>query len=166
MSPDELLWTAPIRGGLTPDQWQLVVDHLLRQLEVFLDRELVRDSNAFLSPGQSLGFSVDFWSRTSIAKPLDFQVSGTFGASKYDGVETEYIGVQGWLYPYVSGQRVATTADGHNHVFLRYAKTDADDNDWEMLGCTSASSWRSLGWEPDTYGEFGGNDFWDNGPCG
>lgn len=136
MSPDDLLWTAPQRGGLTPNEWELVVKHLLDQLGEFLQRELLRDSNAYISGGRSLGFSVDFWSSTPIARPLDFHVRGTFGASDYEGTEAGYIGVQGWLYPYVAGQRTATTADGHNHIFLRYAKTDADDTDWEMIGCT------------------------------
>lgn len=165
MSPDELLWGAAQRGGLTPVEWELVVNHLIQQLEVFLDRRLVRDSNAYISSGKSLGFSVDFWSCHPIATPLDFHVHGTFGASNHEGAESDYIGVQGVLYSYVAGQRVATTADGHNHIFLRYAKDDADDDDWEMTGCTGASAWRSLGWSPDTYGEFEGWDCWKNGPA-
>jgi len=166
MSPDDLLWTAPQRGGLTHDEWELVVNHLVDQLGVFLQQEIQRDSDACISAGKSLGFSVGFWSRGPIAKPLDFCVRGTFGASDYTGTEAVYIGVQGWLYPYVLGQRTAITTDGYNHIFLRYAKADADDNDWEMLGCTGPSSWRSLGWSPDTYEEFDGLDYWDDGPVG
>ncbi|GAB5403954.1 MAG: hypothetical protein Aurels2KO_21850 [Aureliella sp.] len=139
------------------------MDHLADRLGEFLQREVMRDSNAYISEGRSHGFSVDFWSSTPVARPLDFHVRGTFGASNYEGTETDYIGVQGWLYPYVAGQRTATTEDGHNHIFLRYAKTDADDNDWEMVGCTGVGSWRSLGWSPDTYDEFGGLDSWRDG---
>lgn len=160
MSPDELLWTAPQRGGLTSGEWELVVGHLLRELGEFLQRDLVRESNAHLSDGRSLGFSVDFWSSSPARGPLDFRVYGTFGASNHEGSEGEYISVQGWLFPYVAGQRVATTLDGHNHILLRYAKADATDNDWEMAGCNGASEWRSLGWDPDAYGEFGGLDVW------
>ena len=163
MSPDDLLWSAPQRGGLTPDEWELVVNHLLNRLGEFLDRKLDRDSDASIHAGQSLGFSVGFWSSHPVAKPLEFHVRGTFGASSYEGVEGDYMGVQGWLYPYVLGQRTATTADGHNHIFLRYAKSDADDNDWEMLRCAGISAWRSLGWSPDTYDEFGGFDSWEDG---
>lgn len=164
MSPDDLLWTAPQRGGLTPDEWELVVNHLLAKLGEFLQRELLRDSNADISAGRSLGFAVDFWSSTPIGSPLDFHVRGTFIASDFEGTESDYIGVQGWLYPYVAGQRTATTANGHNHIFLRYAKTDANDSDWEMIGCTGAGSWRSEGWSPDEYDEFGGLDVWTDGP--
>jgi hypothetical protein len=163
MSPDNLLWTAPQRGGLTPDEWESVVNHLVQQLGAFLQQEIGRESNACISPGKSLGFSVDFRSCRPIAKPLDFRVRGTFGASHYEGTQANYMGVQGCLYPYVLGQRTVTTADGHNHIFLRYAKTDADDDDWEMLGCTGTGSWRILGWSPDTYGEFDGLDFWGDG---
>ena len=161
MSPDEILWAAPDRGGLTSAEWEIVVDYLTRQLATFLNRDIERSSEAFISPGKSLGFSVDFWSVNPIAQPIDFHVRGTFGASDHEGTKSAYIGVQGWLYPYVAGQRMATTRLGHNHIYLRYAKADAADDDWEMLGCAGAGSWRSLGWSPDTYGEFDGLDEWD-----
>ncbi|QDT72168.1 hypothetical protein [Lacipirellula limnantheis] len=79
------------------------------------------------------GFSVGFASSTLAGEPLGFQVRGRFGASDHEGVEGPYIGVQGWLYPYVIQQIVDTTADGHDHIYLRYAKADAGDDDWEML---------------------------------
>jgi hypothetical protein len=160
MSPDDLLWSAPQRGGLTEAEWNVVVDHLTRQLGLFVGREIFRDSNIFCGEGKSFCFSVDFWTPTAIASPLDFQLRGTFGAADYDGQDSKYIGVQGWLYPYIAGQRVMTTADGHNHIFLRYAKVDAIDNDWEMRDCTGVSAWRSLGWSPDEYEEFDGYDTW------
>lgn len=164
MTSDDLLWTAPQRGGLNPSEWEQVVDHLVQRLGDFLRHDVRRDSNAFIADGHSGGFSVDFWSAAPVAGPLALSVRGTFGASTYEGRDAEYVGVQGWLYPYIAGQRTATTGDGHNHIFLRYAKADADDNDWEMIGCTGGSGWRMLGWSPDTYGEFGGLDIWADGP--
>ncbi|MEM6473639.1 MAG: hypothetical protein AAF802_29040 [Planctomycetota bacterium] len=160
MSVDDLLWTAPQRGGLTSSEWEHVADHLVGQLGEFLQRELLRDSNAFISEGRSFGISVDFWSTTPLAVPLDFQIVGTFGASRHAGIEVDYIAVQGWLFPFIAGQRTATTADGYNHIFLRYARVDADDDDWEMIRCKGPGAWRSLGWSPDTYDEFGGLNSW------
>jgi len=161
MSPDELLWNAPQLGGLAARQWETIVEHLLRQLEAFLQMELRRAANAFIDGDESFGFSVNFWSAGAVAPPLNLQIDGTFGASVYD---ERWMGVQGWLYPYLQGQRLATTADGHNHIFLRYAKIDATDDDWEMAGCTGPSAWRSFGWSPDTYGEFEGFDAWHDRP--
>lgn len=105
-----------------------------------------------------------FASSTVLGEPLGFQVRGTFGASDHEGVEGPYLGVQGWLYPYVLQSRVATTAHGHNHIYLRYAKADAGNDDWEMIGCTGEGGWRILGWEPDTYGEFEEEDVWQPTP--
>lgn len=99
-----------------------------------------------------------------MGEPLGFQVRGRFGASDHEGFKGPYLGVQGWLYPYVLQRRVATTADGHNHIYLRYAKADAADEDWEMIGCTGEGGWRILGWEPDLYGEFEGEDDWQPSP--
>jgi hypothetical protein len=163
MSPDELLWKAPQLGGLDAEQWVAVVDHLLHQLAEFLRMDLRRDDDAAIHAGKSFGFSVHFWSPHAIARPLDLNVRGTFGASIY---EDRYMAVQGWLYAYLLGQRLATIANGHNHIFLRYAKTDADDDDWDMAGCTGSSAWRSLGWSPDTYDEFDGLDVWQDPPDG
>ena len=109
MSPDEILWAAPDRGGLTSVEWEIEVDHLTRQLATFLNRDIERSSEAFISPGKSFGFSVKFWSVNPIAQPIDFHVRGRFGASDHKGTKSAYIGVQGWLYPYVAGQRTATT---------------------------------------------------------
>jgi len=162
MSPDDLLWTAAARGGLTPDEWSLVVDHLLSRLESLLGRSLAHDFNIHAEPERSTGFCVGFASSTPLGEPLGFQFRGTFGASDYEGVAGPYMGVQGWLYPYVLQSRVATTADGHNHIYLRYAKADAGDDDWEMVGCTGEGGWRIFGWEPDTYGEFEGQDSWQD----
>lgn len=161
MSPDELLWTAVKRGGLTSHEVQLVVDHLLARLESLLCHSLVRDPTIYGTSERSMGFSIDFRSRASLGEPLAFQLRGTFGASNYEGLEGQYIGVQGWLYPYVLERRVATT-DGHNHIFLRYAKADAGDDDWEMHGCVGEGAWRIIGWEPDLYGEFEGEDHWND----
>jgi len=161
MSPDDLLWNAPQRGGLTEAEWNVVVDHLTQQLGLFLGRELSRDSNIFCGEGKSFSFSVDFWTTTTNVPPLNYQLRGTFGAADYDvHLPSRYMGVQCWLYPYVAGQRVRTTADGHNHIFLRYAKVDANDYDWEMRDCTGMSGWRSLGWAPDEFDEFDGFDTW------
>ena len=163
MAPDDLLWTAA-RGGLTSDEWNLVVDHLLARLESLLRRSLVRDSNIYAGEERSTGFSADFATSAPLGDPVGLQFRGTFGASDHEGVEGQYIAVQGWLYPYVLQSRVATTADGHNHIYLRYVKADADDNDWEMIGCTGEGGWRIFGWEPDVYGEFEGEDDWQDAP--
>lgn len=125
--------------------------------------DLLRDDDTCIAPGKSFGFSVEFWSPDEIAGPLDLRVRGTFGASIYDD---RYMGVQGWLYPYLQGHRLATTAERRNHILLRYARSDADDNDWEMADCTGHSEWRSLGWSRDTYGEFEGQDTWPDAAGG
>ena len=164
MSPDDLLWTAAARGGLTSDEWCLVVNHLLAGLESLLRRSLVRDPNFYAESERSTGFSVDFASSTLLGEPLGLQLHGTFGATDYEGLAGRYIGVQCWIYPYVLQRRVATTAERHNHIFLRYAKADAHDDDWEMVACTGESCWRILGWEPDVYGEFEGQDDWQPTP--
>jgi hypothetical protein len=161
MSPDDLLWAAPERGGLTFDEWELVVNHLTEQLCVFLGQDVCRSSDAFISPGKSYGFSVDFWSSAPITSPLSLQVRGTFGASRYTGTCSDYVAVQGWLYPYIDGRRTMTTLGSLNHIFLRYLKADARDSDWEMPNCTGDSAWRSLGWGVDEHDEFGGLDFWE-----
>ncbi len=93
MLPDDLLWTAAERGGLTPQELSLVVDHLLARLESLLCRSLARDPTIYGASERSTGFSVDFTSRTSLGEPLGLQVRGTFGASDYEGVEGRYIGV-------------------------------------------------------------------------
>lgn len=160
INPDDLLWTSPQQGGLTPGEWNVVIDHLLDRLAAHLNRKLARDSNAFIDVDRSFGFSVDFWSVSPVGEPLDFHVRGTIGASKYEGTVADYIAVQGWLFPYVFGQRVVTSVDAQNHIFMRYAKADASDTDWEMANCVGVSSWRLLRWSPDVYGEFGGNNTW------
>ncbi|WP_254507737.1 hypothetical protein [Anatilimnocola floriformis] len=158
MSPNDLLWTSPQRGGLTPAEWQGVIDHLLDRLAECLNRKLTRAENALVGEGKSHGFCAEFWSVLPVGQPLDFQVRGVFGASNYEGENGQYVGVQGWLYLYVAGRRVATTVDGRNHIFMRYAKADAADDDWEMNNFQGESGWRLLGWSIDEYEEFGGLD--------
>ena len=140
ISPDNLLWHAPSRGGLTAHEWERVVDHLTSKLADSLGVEIQRGSDASIATGKSLGFSVNFWTPNPIALPLCLNARGTFGASHYDGTKSTYIGVQGWLYPYLIGKRVATTESGHNHVFMRYAKSDAADEDWEMSDAIGESA--------------------------
>ena len=134
VTPDELLWSAPKRGGLVAGEWELVVDHLSVKLADILSLDIQRGSDASIDKGKSLGFSVNFWTPNHVASPLCLRARGTFGASNYEGTTSSFIGVQGWLYPYINGKRVVTTENGHNHIFMRYAKTNAEDDDWEMLG--------------------------------
>ncbi len=157
MSPDELLWNAHILDNMDAVQQETVVDHLVLRLQEYLRTELQRDTNTCIDDNGPFGFSVDFWSVRPSLQPLCVRVRGVFGASILEG---RYVGVQGWLYPYIQDHRVATTSQGNNHIFLRYAKSDAEDNDWEMMGCSGIGEWRSIGWSPDTYGEFDGQDLW------
>ncbi len=158
MSPDELLWSCVKSGGLDTQQWQAVVNHLFADLREFLNMDLRLDDDALIE-GKLDGFCASFRSTTPALPPLNLQVSGTFGASIYDDC---YVAVQGWLYVYSQGHRLATIADGHNHVFLRYARSDASNSDWKMADCSGKSGWRSYGWEADTYGEFDGYERWSD----
>ena len=160
MLPDELLWTAPARGGLTPQEWLVVINHLIARLESLLNRPIELDPDIYGLEERSTWLSADFASGTLLGNPLGLQCRGTFGAEDVEGVAGPCMVVRAWLYPYVLQHRVATTGEGHNHVFLRYAKADAGDEDWDMAGCTGEGAWRMLGWEPDVYGEFEGDDYW------
>lgn len=163
MSPDELLWTAPARGGLTPQEWLIVIDYLTARLESLLNRPIELAPDIYGLEERSTWFSADFASSKPLENPLGLQFRGTFGAEDIEGASGPYMAVRAWLYPYVLQHRVATTEDGHNHVFLRYVKADAGDDDWEMIGCTGEGDWRIFGWEPDVYGEFEGGDIWPDG---
>ncbi|MCA9173996.1 MAG: hypothetical protein KDB14_05860 [Planctomycetales bacterium] len=91
---------------------------------------------------------------------MDLRLGGTFGASNHPGETGEYVAVQGWLFPYIASERVSTTNGRFNHLYLRYLRADAGDNDWDMTSFSGRGTWRLLGWEPDTYGEFEGFDTW------
>lgn len=149
---DELLWSCNGDGALISDaDWRRIHDHLFAKLSTFLGSPAILSG----SPSVDAGFSTSFTTNDS-ENCLEHRLRGTFGV---DFPSAEYACVQGFVYAYQNDRRVILPS-GENHIYIRYARIDADDNDWPMSSCTGDSDWRSYGWSVDEYGEFEGFEQW------
>jgi hypothetical protein len=150
---DELIWKCGGDGSLVSDaDWLLIHDHLLTKLSRFLKTEVkLREA-----PSIGRGFFSQFETSTDSSHPFQLRLWGTFGVDFPGG---EFPCVQGFVYAYHDSLRLVTKK-GHNHLYLRYARIDAADDDWAMTGCSGPSDWRSYGWSVDEYDEFEGFETW------
>ena len=149
---DEVLWSCGGDGASIDDaDWKRIHDHILNALSAFLgSAAMLRDP-----PLIDRGFSTRFQTADADNR-LEHRVWGTFGVDFPGG---EYPCVQGFVYAYQHDRRVILPT-GENHIYIRYARVDAADDDWPMAGCTGVSAWRSYGWSFDEYGEFDGFETW------
>lgn len=151
---DELLWSSNGDGSnLLNSDWLRIAEHLFVRLQDFFQMPLHR-SDGLVSGS---GVFVLFESLSPTRDPLAMRIRGTFGV---DFPGAEYPCVQGFVYVYSGNLRVVTLT-GENHIYLRYARTDASANDWNMEKFTGTSEWQSYGWSLDEYGEFEEFERWD-----
>lgn len=150
---DELLWNCGGDGSsITTDEWQRILDHIFSKLCEFFDTRLEFEDEASIGNG----FAASFQSVTAIQEPLAIRIRGTFGV---DFPGKEYPCVQGFVYVYSEVHRLVSM-NGENHIYIRYARDDAADDDWDMRGFTGQSAWSSYGWSKDEYGEFEDSEWW------
>ena len=149
---DELLWSFNGDSSLIADSdWRRIHDHLLAKLTLFLGSPAILNG----SPSVNGGFSTSF-TTADADNSLEHRLWGTFGVD-FPGLE--YACVQGFVYAYKDDRRVILPS-GENHIYIRYARIDADNDNWPMTNCTGPSEWRSYGWSVDEYGEFEGFEQW------
>lgn len=149
---DELLWSCSGDGTSIRDQdWARIHDHLLHKLTVFLQAT----AHLLEPPSIGTGFFTQFVTNDE-NNLLEHRLWGTFGV---DFPGAEYPCVQGFVYAYRNNKRVVLPT-GENHIYIRYARVDATDNDWVMAEFNGPSQWRSYGWSVDAHGEFDGYEKW------
>lgn len=150
---DELLWSSRGDGtALCAEDWQRILDHTFGKLAEFFRVPL----RMRYDPLVENGFHAGFESAESTNDPLQLRLRGWYGV---DFPGRAYACVQGFVYVYNAGQRLVTL-NGKNHIYIRYARIDADNDNWDMTDCTGPSAWRSYGWSVDEYGEFQGDEVW------
>lgn len=153
---DELLWdSGPDGSNVSVEEWHRIVQHTFKKLSTFFRRPLDFCSEPIVDGS---GFCVEFTSSQPSDDPLQIQIHGTYGVGLPVADDANPC-LQGFVYVYSNGRRLVA-ANERNHVYLHYVRTDAEDEDFSMIGCTGPFEWRSYGWSVDTYGEMEGREHW------